>query len=673
MKRALAILFLANSLFAAPRTFDVTGQVLGINRSAQRWILLDGSVKPNNFSISDRTLSDFRSGDIIRACGVTQTNKHGEAYSFATNIVRVGKRPLPETVEIDGGRINDPDMPHRCVRIRGIVSAVKRDDTNMAWNQITLRTPTGKICAVVQDDAQPIAGLASLVDAEVTLSGYVTRFGSMLRFLGNELMLFDEGCVTVNRKAPDDPFAAPPYASSRVRHRQRIEGVVVAVDRHRIYLDSGRVDFLPVLSEMDAPPPVGARVTAVGYAEPDLFGQQLADARVRVERGTPAAKPDAKVPSIDAEALFTDAHGNAVANSKYYGKPIRLQGKVVNTSDNIRHTHELQLACGRRVVAVDVSRIGDLRDPESLAGCEVSVAGYCLPRFERDAASSWIPRFEGFSLVPRTGADIEVRARPSWWTPAKLLCVIGALLVLIAAILVWNQTLRVMSERRGARLARERIEHAKSELKVEERTRLAVELHDSIVQNLAGVIMELETAKRMIVSTNEEPLVHLKRAERAMRSCHADLRNCLWDLRSEALEDEDMSQAIRTTLLPHLRDATIDVRFNVPRAAVSDSTAYAILRIIRELTLNAIKHGGAKHVKIAGAEEGSVLRFSVRDDGAGFDPDAAPGVTEGHFGLEGIRQRVRSFSGTFDMERTAEGGMRAIVTIPIPSASEGTK
>ena len=211
MKRALAILFLANSLFAAPRTFDVTGQVLGINRSAQRWILLDGSVKPNNFSISDRTLSDFRSGDIIRACGVTQTNKHGEAYSFATNIVRVGKRPLPETVEIDGGRINDPDMPHRCVRIRGIVSAVKRDDTNMAWNQITLRTPTGKICAVVQDDAQPIAGLASLVDAEVTLSGYVTRFGSMLRFLGNELMLFDEGCVTVNRKAPDDPFGDAGY------------------------------------------------------------------------------------------------------------------------------------------------------------------------------------------------------------------------------------------------------------------------------------------------------------------------------------------------------------------------------------------------------------------------------------------------------------------------------
>ena len=106
------------------------------------------------------------------------------------------------------------------------------------------------------------------------------------------------------------------------------------------------------------------------------------------------------------------------------------------------------------------------------------------------------------------------------------------------------------------------------------------------------------------------------------------------------------------------------------RAGVNRATA---CRIIRELTLNAIKHGGAKHVKIAGAEEGSVLRFSVRDDGAGFDPDTVPGVTEGHFGLEGIRQRVRSFSGTFDMERTAEGGMRAIVTIPIPSASEGTK
>ncbi len=210
-------------------------------------------------------------------------------------------------------------------------------------------------------------------------------------------------------------------------------------------------------------------------------------------------------------------------------------------------------------------------------------------------------------------------------------------------------------------------------MRTRERTRLAVELHDSIVQNLAGVIMELETAKRMIVGVNDEPLEHLRRAERAMRSCHADLRNCLWDLRSEALESDDMEQAIRTTLLPHLKGTTADVRFNVPRAALSDNTAYAILRIIRELTLNAIKHGGAKHVKIAGAAEESVLRVSVRDDGAGFDPDAVPGVTEGHFGLDGIRQRVRSFSGTFEMTRSAEGGMRAVVTIPIPAAAEKMK
>ena len=663
MKRALAILFLANSLFAAPRTFDVTGQVLGINRSAQRWILLDGSVKPNNFSISDRTLSDFRSGDIIRACGVTQTNKHGEAYSFATNIVRVGKRPLPETVEIDGGRINDPDMPHRCVRIRGIVSAVKRDDTNMAWNQITLRTPTGKICAVVQDDAQPIAGLASLVDAEVTLSGYVTRFGSMLRFLGNELMLFDEDGVTVNRKAPDDPFAAPPYASSRVLHRQRIEGVVVAVDRHRIYLDSGRVDFLPVLSEMDAPPPVGARVTAVGYAEPDLYGLQLADARVRVERGTPAAKPDAKVPSIDAEALFTDAHGNAVANSKYYGKPIRLQGKVVNTSDNIRHTRELQLACGRRVVAVDVSRIGDLRDPESLAGCEVSVAGYCLPRFERDAASSWIPRFEGFSLVPRTGADIEVRARPSWWTPAKLLCVIGALLVLIAAILVWNQTLRVMSERRGARLARERIEHAKSELKVEERTRLAVELHDSISQTLTGVALQVDAAVTANAGANPAVERPLAISRQMLASCRKELQCCLWDLRSRTFEEKDMNEAILRSIGPQTGNAKVAVRFNVPRDRLSETAVQAILRIVCELVVNAVRHGRATEIRIAGETHDNVIRLSVRDNGSGFDPARAPGPAQGHFGLRGIRERLAGFGGTLESDSRPGAGTAVTVTL----------
>ena len=624
MKRALAILLLANSLFADTRAFDVTGQVLGIARGTQGWILLASDAKPNNFAIRDGSLPDCRSGDIVRAFGITQANKHGNAYSYATNVVRLGKRPLPETVEIDGRQINDADMLHRCVRLRGIVSAVKRDDTNAAWNQITLRTPTGKVCAVVQDDACPFERLSALVDAEVTLAGYVTRFGAMLRFLGCELGLFDEnGVVAVHRRAPDDPFAAPPLTSPRILRRQRAEGIVIAADRHRIYLKTPRMEFLPVLMSTDAPPPVGARVTAAGYAEPDLRGLQLADARVRVEPGPPAPVVQAK--DLVAETLFTGEHGNAIARSQYYGKPIRLKGKVVNTPDNIRHARELQLASGRRVITVDVSRIGGARDPASLADCEVAVAGYCLPRFERDAASSWIPRFEGFALVPRTSDDITVLARPSWWTPTKLLCVIGALLVLIAAILVWNQTLRVMSERRGARLARERIKHAKSELKVEERTRLAVELHDSISQTLTGVALQVDAAVTANAGANPAVERPLAISRQMLASCRKELQCCLWDLRSRTFEEKDMNEAIHRSIGPQAGNAKVAVRFNVSRDRLSETAVQAILRIVCELVANAVRHGGATEIRVAGESHDNTIRLSVRDNGSGFDPARAPG------------------------------------------------
>ena len=64
--------------------------------------------------------------------------------------------------------------------------------------------------------------------------------------------------------------------------------------------------------------------------------------------------------------------------------------------------------------------------------------------------------------------------------------------------------------------------------------------------------------------------------------------------------------------------------------------------------------------------DGDTLLFSVRDDGAGFDPDTAPGVLQGHFGLEGVRERLRQLKGSLVFERMPGGGMRATVAIPLP-------
>ena len=124
-----------------------------------------------------------------------------------------------------------------------------------------------------------------------------------------------------------------------------------------------------------------------------------------------------------------------------------------------------------------------------------------------------------------------------------------------------------------------------------------------------------------------------------------------------------MDEAIRQTLAPHVAGVDVALRFNVPRERMSDNTTHAILRIIRELVINAVRHGRAKKIWIAGSVDGDKLLFSVRDDGCGFDPANAPGFAEGHYGLVGITERVESFEGDFNVESSTGRGTKATVTI----------
>jgi len=665
MRRFLSCLALLLASVSDAGGFDVTGQVLGINRAGFGWILLAGDAEPNNFNIDGRTAPDCRSGDIIRAQGGPRTDAGGKAYYLATNILILGKAPLPMPQDISGYQINDPALYTRCVRIRGIVSAVRRDDTNRAWNQLTLRTPSGRIVAVAQDDSYAFADLMRLVDSEVALSGYVTRFGAFLGFLGNELMLFEKGGITVIRNGLSDPFAAPPMTQAEDHRRLRIEGTVIGNDRHRIYLRARGFDFLPILPvEGVKRPPVGAHIVAAGFSERGMRGRQLADALVRVT--SVGIVPTGDAVSVDPDTLFFDvASGTEAASTKFCGRLIRLTGTVGNSTDNIRQSGFLNLACGNHAVDADVSQFDGLADAGSLSGCRIAVSGLCIPSFERDAGSAWIPRFTGFTLIPRTMRDLAVLDRPSWWTPFRLLCVIGALAILLVVILVWNLTLRVMSERRGAQLARETIGRVRSELKVAERTRLAVELHDSISQTLTGVALQIDSATTANGAANGAVNRYLGLARQMLASCRKELQGCLWDLRGRTFEEKDLNEAILRAIGPQAGNARLTVRFNVPRECLSETTLHSLLRIARELVVNAVRHGQASEIRIAGELKDDILRFSVRDNGSGFDPATAPGPALGHFGLRGIRERLAEFDGTLEIDSRPGAETKFTVTLKI--------
>jgi signal transduction histidine kinase len=88
----------------------------------------------------------------------------------------------------------------------------------------------------------------------------------------------------------------------------------------------------------------------------------------------------------------------------------------------------------------------------------------------------------------------------------------------------------------------------------------------------------------------------------------------------------------------------------------------AIYRIVQEALTNACKHSRSKAVKLTLAQDGQDVRLEVQDWGIGFDLDS---VEKGHFGLEGIRQRVRLLGGRLTIESTPGSGTRVEVVVPI--------
>lgn len=249
------------------------------------------------------------------------------------------------------------------------------------------------------------------------------------------------------------------------------------------------------------------------------------------------------------------------------------------------------------------------------------------------------------------GDGLTILSRPSWWDLQRASFAAGFLLVVAILTLIWNRILKNQVERRGQELLKERLASSENRLKVEERTRLAVELHDSLAQNLAGVSMEL-SAK------------HVDSAQKMLKVCRSELRNCLWDLRSRALEETDMKTAIQRMLLPTINDSRLSVRFNVPRNSMADNSAHALMRAVRELVNNAINHGHASSIRVAGELKDGWINCSIADNGQGFDTSRAPGASEGHFGLQGIRERISRLNGQFSIVSTPGNGTKARLSIP---------
>ena len=253
------------------------------------------------------------------------------------------------------------------------------------------------------------------------------------------------------------------------------------------------------------------------------------------------------------------------------------------------------------------------------------------------------------------GARMQVRIEPHFYQTIWFLCLcIAAAGLTVYSGYQWRvkQRVRQVAGRYDAVLA--------------ERNRIAREIHDTLAQGFAGVSVQLELISRLMGKSTEAAREHLNDARTLVKESLNEARRSIWELRSQSVGSEDF--ASRLSSLTHRESRTADCRitFNVKGALrpVPASVENEFVRIAEEAIRNAQQHGAAKAIDISLSFDQHFVRLSIADDGPGFNLDRHQGPRQGHFGLQGMRERAESVGGELRVEsRPGEG---VVVTVEAP-------
>jgi signal transduction histidine kinase len=248
---------------------------------------------------------------------------------------------------------------------------------------------------------------------------------------------------------------------------------------------------------------------------------------------------------------------------------------------------------------------------------------------------------------PSQETALRVRVRPQFHQTAFFrvtLAVVGM------AIIFLSYRLRVSVLRRRFRLL------------LSERIRIGREIHDTLMQGVAGVTLLLEAAAQKILYCPEQAKAEVDRALQKLDRVMAEARCCILELRSPD-PCTDLSSLARRLIQEMDPAFGMRVELNVEGRDCGQPAAVReqLARILREALANAIRHANASRATVWIRFGNGVVELTVEDDGMGFDPSAL----DGHqFGLMGMRERAEELGGSFELVTAPGEGTRIRVTIP---------
>lgn len=205
-------------------------------------------------------------------------------------------------------------------------------------------------------------------------------------------------------------------------------------------------------------------------------------------------------------------------------------------------------------------------------------------------------------------------------------------------------------------------------IREEERTNIAREIHDELGQQLTGLKMDLFWLNRKMNTDNPEVTERMGSALQLIDQTIKTVRKIATDLRPSILDDLGMIAALEWQSHEFAKRSDIKVNFvnNIGDLYIQPRVATALFRIYQELLTNIARHANAGYVSVVIGITGDQLFFSVADNGKGFNPEE---VKEGKtLGLMGIKERTLLIDGAYDITTRPGEGTKVLITVPLQEA-----
>jgi signal transduction histidine kinase len=200
---------------------------------------------------------------------------------------------------------------------------------------------------------------------------------------------------------------------------------------------------------------------------------------------------------------------------------------------------------------------------------------------------------------------------------------------------------------------------------VAERSRIARELHDTLLQGFSGVTMEMQALAARLPTSQERGT--LEEIIRDAANCMREARRSVAGLRNAPTAGESgftaaLSQCARQ--LTETRDVRLTLKLDRSPPKVPADVEYNLLRIAAEAIANSVRHSGSRTIEVALDQTPQRLRLSVKDDGSGFDSADIDIARAGHYGLIGMKERAAQIGAELHLDSEPGRGTTVHLTLP---------